>query len=89
MWNAVLYGAFPVSEGFEVKPQSKLRPDPTSVSSSMTPEATSRTSSDSYGGSVAPRVGTEIGLKVPDFVVSFHGGESESLTLVIEVKPFL
>jgi len=89
VWNAVLNEALPASENFEVKPQSKIRPDPTSVSSSLTPEAEARTSSDSYGGMVAHGVGAELELQVPDFVVSMHGGERESLVLVVEVKPFL
>jgi len=89
VWTFLLTAALPGHEGFEVKPQSRLRPEVNlEISMGVWLEIEQeRTSFDSYDLQVQlGGAGHTRQTHVPDFVVSYHGGSYEYVALVVEIK---
>lgn len=83
--NCFLVPYFPISRHFMVKPQAKIRPE---FINNFDP--TIRISLDSYHAEVLPRSirGSEIGVKIPDFIVvkATQSKDDDKLLLVVEIK---
>jgi hypothetical protein len=83
--NCLLVPYFPVAHNFMVKPQAKIRPE---FITDFDP--TIRVSLDSYHAEVLPRGirGSEIGVKIPDFIVvkATQSKDDDKLLLVVEIK---